>query len=229
MIVARGMAGFVLGRFPESNLQADGEVSPDVGTKMSGCHVGGGLWCDALRARCGNLKGKLLPFVGSSIRCEAGICPPKRGIGLVSTSKPHRKSHRMISIFILNGPANQDCSKVSSSFGLLQTHPPRLDRENLQVSQQRGCRGSRQESLDPVNSLPKPWLPGLGPLGGGEPLGNLGCDPLGFPACRTSKSSPLSRAFLGLTWPWGRTYGSILAWMNIRLPPILMFNRGTGF
>ena len=31
------------------------------------------------------------------------------------------------------------------------------------------------------------------------------------------------------TWPWGITYGSILGWMNIHLPPILMFTRGTGF
>ena len=29
--------------------------------------------------------------------------------------------------------------------------------------------------------------------------------------------------------PWGITYGSILRWMNIPLPPILMFTRGTGF
>ena len=29
--------------------------------------------------------------------------------------------------------------------------------------------------------------------------------------------------------PWGRTYGSILGWMNIHLPPLLMFTRGTGF
>ena len=29
-------------------------------------------------------------------------------------------------------------------------------------------------------------------------------------------------------WPWGKTYGSILGWMNIHLPPILMFTRGTG-
>ena len=29
----------------------------------------------------------------------------------------------------------------------------------------------------------------------------------------------------GVTWPWGTTYGSILGWMNIHLPPILMFTR----
>ena len=27
-------------------------------------------------------------------------------------------------------------------------------------------------------------------------------------------------------WPSGRTYGSILGWMNIHLPPILMFTKG---
>ena len=31
------------------------------------------------------------------------------------------------------------------------------------------------------------------------------------------------------TWPWGIIYGCILGWMNIHLPPILMFTRGTGF
>ena len=30
-------------------------------------------------------------------------------------------------------------------------------------------------------------------------------------------------------WPWGISYGPILGWMNIHLPPILMFTRGTGF
>ena len=34
---------------------------------------------------------------------------------------------------------------------------------------------------------------------------------------------------INYTWPWGITYGSILGWMNIHLPPILMFTRGTGF
>ena len=32
-----------------------------------------------------------------------------------------------------------------------------------------------------------------------------------------------------LIWPWGINYGDpILRWMNIHLPPILMFTRGTG-
>ena len=36
--------------------------------------------------------------------------------------------------------------------------------------------------------------------------------------------------WFSLKWPWGRTYGDpILGWMNIHLPPILMFSRGTGF
>ena len=30
-------------------------------------------------------------------------------------------------------------------------------------------------------------------------------------------------------WPWGIPHGSILGWMNICLPPILLFTRGTGF
>ena len=33
-------------------------------------------------------------------------------------------------------------------------------------------------------------------------------------------------------WPWGITgitFGSILGWMNVHSPPILMFTRGTGF
>ena len=30
-------------------------------------------------------------------------------------------------------------------------------------------------------------------------------------------------------WPWGITYGSILVWKNIHLPPILMFTRGYRF
>ena len=33
----------------------------------------------------------------------------------------------------------------------------------------------------------------------------------------------------GKIWPWGITYGSILGWMNIHLPAILMSTRGTGF
>ena len=32
---------------------------------------------------------------------------------------------------------------------------------------------------------------------------------------------------LNINWPWGITYGSILGWMSIHLPPILMFTRGT--
>ena len=28
-------------------------------------------------------------------------------------------------------------------------------------------------------------------------------------------------------WPWGRIHGSLLRWMNIHLPPILTFTRGT--
>ena len=32
-----------------------------------------------------------------------------------------------------------------------------------------------------------------------------------------------------LKWPWGITYGSMLGWMNIHLPPTLMFTRGTYF
>ena len=28
------------------------------------------------------------------------------------------------------------------------------------------------------------------------------------------------------SWSWGITYGSILGWMNIHLPPLLMFTRG---
>ena len=30
-------------------------------------------------------------------------------------------------------------------------------------------------------------------------------------------------------WPWGITYGSIVGWMNIHLPPILMFTGLQGF
>ena len=37
---------------------------------------------------------------------------------------------------------------------------------------------------------------------------------------RPSKSASI------LKWPWGITNGSILGWMNIHLPPILMFTRG---
>ena len=30
-------------------------------------------------------------------------------------------------------------------------------------------------------------------------------------------------------WPWVKTYGTIFKWMNIYLPAIFMFTRGTGF
>ena len=30
-------------------------------------------------------------------------------------------------------------------------------------------------------------------------------------------------------WPWVKTYGTIFGWMNIHLPAILMFTRGTEF
>ena len=33
----------------------------------------------------------------------------------------------------------------------------------------------------------------------------------------------------GITWPWVKTYDAIFGWMNIYLPSILMFTRGTGF
>ena len=36
---------------------------------------------------------------------------------------------------------------------------------------------------------------------------------------------PCKSAVFG-TWPWERTYGSFFGWMNIDLPPILMFTRG---
>ena len=33
---------------------------------------------------------------------------------------------------------------------------------------------------------------------------------------------------LSVLWPWGISHGSILGWMNIHLPAILMFTRGRG-
>ena len=45
---------------------------------------------------------------------------------------------------------------------------------------------------------------------GSEPLGNWGHD-----------------VFQKGKWPWGISYGSIWRWMNIYLPPILMFTRIT--
>ena len=53
------------------------------------------------------------------------------------------------------------------------------------------------------------------------------CEVALHPMGNVCRSLPLSRD--GIKWPRGISYGSILGWMNIHLPPILMFTRGTGF
>ena len=44
----------------------------------------------------------------------------------------------------------------------------------------------------------------------------------------TQKSSTLMKSATTI-WPWVKTYSTIFGWMNIHLPAILMFTRGTGF
>ena len=59
-----------------------------------------------------------------------------------------------------------------------------------------------------------------------EPLGELSSL---VPDYVSSYSRVVLSRPSGNVWPWDITYGSIVGWMNIQLPPNLMFTRGTGF